>query len=151
MRFDRPPPEPLASATPFLLSWNGQRMAARFAATLEPYGLRPPHFGVMRLIATHPGETQHALGQLSLIDPTTMVAVLDELEERGLAERRRNPSDRRKHAVHLTRKGERALVEAGKAAAALGEETLAPLSEREREALRRLLRKLAGLDPVAPA
>ena len=55
MRFDDPPPEPLASAPGFLLSWNGQRMAHKFAAALEPLGLRPPHFGVMTLIDAHPG------------------------------------------------------------------------------------------------
>jgi hypothetical protein len=57
MRFEDRPPEPLASAPGFLLSWNGQRMAARFAQALEPLGLRPPHFGVLTLIDAHPGST----------------------------------------------------------------------------------------------
>ena len=46
MRFDNPPPEPLAERTGFLLSWNGQRTAAGFARALEPLGLRPPQFGL---------------------------------------------------------------------------------------------------------
>ena len=58
MRFDQPPPEPLASAPGFLLSWNGQRIAHEFAAALEPLGLRPHHFGVLNLIAVAPGSTQ---------------------------------------------------------------------------------------------
>src|SRR3954469_12232595 len=49
MRYDQPPPEPLASAVGFLLSWNGQRIPPRFATALLPLGLRPPHFGVMNL------------------------------------------------------------------------------------------------------
>jgi DNA-binding MarR family transcriptional regulator len=146
MRFEAPPPEPLASAIGFLLSWNGQRTAHEFAAALEPLGLRPPHFGVMTLIEAHPGTTQQALVTGSLIDASSMVAVIDELEERGLAERRPHPSDRRKHAVHLTPKGRRALERAREVAGRHTEELVEPLSVPERETLKRLLRKLAGLD-----
>jgi DNA-binding MarR family transcriptional regulator len=148
MRFDDLPPEPLASATGFLLSWNGQRTAFRFAAALEPLGLRPPHFGVLTLIDSHPGLAQQELVTRSLIDPSSMVAVIDELEKLGLAERRQHPSDRRKHAVHLTTRGRRTLERARDAATQMAEELLAPLDEAERETLRTLLRKLAGFrDP----
>jgi DNA-binding MarR family transcriptional regulator len=145
MRFDNPPPEPLASAPGFLLSWNGQRMAALFAQALEPLNLHPRHFGVMNLIESHPGATQRELVKGSLIDPSSMVAVIDELEEMGLAERRTHPSDRRKHAVHLTAKGRRTLERARKVAAGLTQDVFAPLDDRELETLRRLLRRLAGL------
>src|SRR4051794_19449902 len=104
MRFDQAPPEPLAGAVGFLLSWNGQRMAARFAAALEPLDLRPQHFGVMRLLAAAPGATQNDLVQRSMIDASTMVKVIDELEERGLAERRVDAADRRRRTVRLTAK-----------------------------------------------
>jgi DNA-binding MarR family transcriptional regulator len=147
MRFDNPPPEPLASAPGFLLSWNGQRTAAFFAQSLQSLGLHPRHFGVMSLIESHPGMTQRELVKGSLIDPSSMVAVIDELEEMGLAERRPHPGDRRKHAVHLTGKGKRTLQRARKAAAALAEELFAPLDAEELETLRLLLRKLAGLPP----
>jgi DNA-binding MarR family transcriptional regulator len=146
LRFQNPPPEPLASAAPFLLSWHGQRTAHGFAEALRPLGLRPPHFGLMALIQAHPGTTQQQLVTRSLIDPSSMVAIIDELEELGLVERRRHASDRRKHAVHLTPKGERTLGEARGVAASYAEELLAPLDAGERETLRRLLRKLAGLE-----
>src|SRR5215211_5450292 len=145
MRFDNPPPEPLASATGFLLSWNGQRTAQGFAEVLKPLELRPPHFGVMNLIEAHPGRTQQQLVTESLIDPSSMVALIDELEERGLAERRQHPSDRRKHAVHLTAKGKTILGQARATTVAFAEELLAPLDPTERETLRRLLRQLAGV------
>jgi DNA-binding MarR family transcriptional regulator len=145
-RFDQPPPEPLASALGFLLSWSGRRTAHEFAKVLEPLGLRPPHFGVLSLIAADPGTTQAELVNGSLIDPSSMVAVLDELEELGLAERRPHPADRRKHAIHLTRKGRGTLERARKAAAEMVEELLAPLNAGERETLRRLLRKLARVE-----
>ena len=146
MRFEDRPPEPLASAPGFLLSWNGQRMAAKFAATLEPLGLRPPHFGVMTLIDAHPGSTQQELVTRSLIDASSMVGVIDELEAMGLAERRRHAEDRRKHAVHLTARGRRALERARGAAVKMAQEVFAPLDPDELETLRRLLRKLAGVE-----
>ena len=146
MRFDRPPPEPLASAPGFLLSWNGRRTATMFARALEPLGLRPPHFGVMRLIASEPGLTQQELAERSLIDPSSMVAVVDELEELGYAERQHHPGDRRKHAIHLTTDGKRTLKRAQAAAMDTAKEILAPLNGGEVRDLTRLLRKLAGVE-----
>ena len=149
MRFQDRPPEPLASAPGFLLSWNGQRMAFLMAQTLAPLGLRPPHFGVLTLIDAHPGSAQQELVTRSLIDPSSMVAVIDELEEMGLAERRRHPDDRRKHAVHLTARGRRKLERAREAAMQMAEGVFAPLEPEELETLRRLLRKLAGVEGEA--
>lgn len=146
MRFDVPPPEPLASAPGFLLSWNGQRTAYLFATALEPLGLRPPHFGLLTLIDAHPGLAQQELVDRSLIDPSSMVAVIDELEAMGLAERRPHPSDRRKHAVHLTAGGRRMLQRAREVAAETAEDAFSRLSEREIQTLRRLLRKLSGVE-----
>jgi len=146
MRFDRPPPEPLASAPGFLLSWNGQRTAAMFAKALEDLGLRPPHFGVMRLIATEPGLIQQELAERSLIDPSSMVAVVDELEELGYAERQPHAGDRRKHSIHLTAAGEKMLERAQAVAMETAKEVLAPLDAGEVRELRRLLRKLAGVE-----
>src|SRR4051794_2407982 len=145
MRFEHTPPEPLASAPGFLLSWNGQRIARNFAAALEPLGLRPPHFGVLTLIDTHPGSAQRELVERSMIDASTMVAVIDELEQLGLAERRPHQADRRKRAVHLTPKGRRTLERARKVASQAAAETFSPLDGDELATLRRLLRKLAGL------
>ena len=145
MRFDEPPPEPLASAPGFLLSWNGQRMAHEFAEALAPLGLRPPHFGVLTLIDSHPGCAQKELVTGSLIDPSSMVAVVDELEQMGLAERRRHAEDRRKHAVYLTARGRGKLQRARGASMKMAEEAFAPLDAGELETLRGLLRKLAGV------
>jgi DNA-binding MarR family transcriptional regulator len=117
-----------------------------FARALEPIGLRPPHFGVMRLIATDPGQTQQELAERSLIDPSSMVAVVDELEELGYAERNAHPGDRRKHAIHLTADGNRTLERAQAVAIKMTKELLAPLDAAEVEELRRLLRKLAGVE-----
>jgi DNA-binding MarR family transcriptional regulator len=145
MRFEDRPPEPLASAPGFLLSWNGQRVAHKFAAALEPLGIRPQHFGLLTLIDSHPGLAQKDLVTGSLIDPSSMVAVIDELEKLGLAERREHPSDRRKRAVHLTPRGRKTLERARAVAIKTAQEVFAPLDAKEQETLRMLLRKLAGV------
>jgi DNA-binding MarR family transcriptional regulator len=144
MRFEDPPPEPLASAPGFLLSWNGHRIARFFAAALEPLGLRPPHFGVLTLIDANPGSAQRELVERSMIDASTMVAVIDELEERGLAERRPHPEDRRKRAVYLTPQGRRTLQRARTVAVQTAKDVFNPLDGKELETLTKLLRKLAG-------
>jgi DNA-binding MarR family transcriptional regulator len=146
MRFDETPPEPLASAPGFLLSWNGQRMARKFAEALEPLGLKPPHFGVLTLIDTNPASAQRELVERSMIDPSTMVAVIDDLEARGLAERRPDPNDRRRRAIHLTPQGRRTLERARKVAISTAGEVFEPLDDREMATLVRLLRKLSGAE-----
>jgi DNA-binding MarR family transcriptional regulator len=143
---DKPPPEPLASAPGFLLSWNGQRIARKFAEAIEPLGLRPPHFGVLTLIDASPGSAQRELVERSMIDASTMVAVIDDLEERGLAERRPDPADRRRRAVYLTPQGRRALERGRKAAIATAKDVFGPLDERELATFVRLMRKIAGAD-----
>ena len=147
MCFDQPPPPPLGEALGFLLSWNGQRIAAKFAMGLAPLGLRPPHFGVMTLLDAAPGETQQALVERSMIDASTMVKVIDELEALGLAERKIDPEDRRKRAVHLTQKGKRTLARAREVAQRTADDVFGPLDEGERETLRLLLRKLVAPSP----
>jgi len=100
----------------------------------------------MTLIDTDPGLTQQELAERSLIDASSMVAVVDELEQLGYAERQSHAGDRRKHAVHLTSEGQRTLERARAAAMKTAKEILAPLDADEVETLRRLLRKLAGVE-----
>jgi DNA-binding MarR family transcriptional regulator len=143
-RFGKPPAA-MARAIGFLLAFNGQRAGAGFASALEPLGLRPPHAMVMTLIDANPGITQQQLVAESRIDPSSMVALIDDFEERGLAKRRPHPSDRRKHAIHLTAKGTRTLARVREAGRQAGDELLARLEPGERQELQRLLAKLSGL------
>lgn len=141
------PPEALSGYTGFLMNWVGARSRARFAQALdERTGLHPREFGVLNVLARNPGVTQQDLGQHSGVDPSTMVATLDGLEERGLAERRPHPDDRRKRAIYLTASGEEALREGRKVGNVVGREVFAPLTADERKQLHALLRKLSGLD-----
>jgi DNA-binding MarR family transcriptional regulator len=137
------PPEELADTTLFLLAFNGKRAGAAFAQALQPLELHPKQLLVLTLLDSTPGITQRECVVRSQIDPSTMVSLVDELEGLGLAERRRHPEDRRKHAVHLTAKGKRRLERGREVAAAVTDELFAPLDARERETLGELMRKVA--------
>jgi DNA-binding MarR family transcriptional regulator len=138
------PPEPMGEFTGFLLNWVGARSRAAFARRLEELGLRPQQFASMVVIDVNPGMAQQELVAATNIDPSTMVAMLDGLEAAGLAERRPHASDRRKHALHLTPAGVRALKAARAAGDATLDEVFGVLEPAERAELHRLLRKTAG-------
>jgi DNA-binding MarR family transcriptional regulator len=140
------PPQELGRYTGFLLNWIGTRSRARFVTALAEVDLHPREFAVLNIIAAKPGVTQHDIGTEADVDPSTMVALLDGLEKRGLAERRAHPDDRRKRAVHLTRHGEQALGRGREIAGTVGEQTFERLTAAERKQLNALLRKTAGLD-----
>ena len=81
------------------------------------------------------------------LDPNNCVLLLNELEESGYIERRRDPADRRRHVVDLTDEGRAALERAERAQDSLGDELLVALSDEERETLRSLLSR--ALQPAA--
>jgi DNA-binding MarR family transcriptional regulator len=140
------PPEELSGYTGFLLGYLGEKSRRNFIALLEPHGFHPREFGLMTVVAKRPGITQQELASLARVDPSSMVALLDDLERRGIAERRIDPADRRRRAVHLTDKGQKQMQVLQREARKAAETFLGPLSKDERAELNRLLRKLAGLD-----
>lgn len=140
-----PIPGELGKFPGYLMARLGEASRRRFHKALEPEGLHPRHFGVMTMLAAHPGMSQHQLHEKTAIDPSSMVAVIDELEARGLAERRPDPADRRARQVFLTEQGEQALQRIRGLAAGLQREFFGALTAEERKTLHALLRKLAGL------
>ena len=80
-----------------------------FAAELKDSDISPGRFGVLVLISANPGMTQSLLASATQLDRSTMVAVIDQLEARGLMERRASPTDRRSNALVLTEAGEKLL------------------------------------------
>lgn len=140
-----PIPGELGKYPGYLMARLGEASSKRFHKALEPEGLHPRHFGVMTMLAAHPGMSQHQLHEKTAIDPSSMVAVIDELEARGLAERRADPADRRARQVFLTAEGERALERIRALAAGLQRDFFGSLTAEERKTLHALLRKLAGL------
>jgi DNA-binding MarR family transcriptional regulator len=133
-----------------LLVQLGFHAAARFAARLAPLGLEPRQFGVLSRLASNEGKTQQTIAKLLGLTATRMVFLVDELERLGLAERRRNPADRRSHSLHLTDQGRRALARAQAVALAHEDDLSAPLTPRQRQELTNLLRKLADAAQITP-
>lgn len=142
-------PEALAKYPGYLLSRLGEQARKRFGKAIAAQGMHPRQFGVMAVVASRPGITQQQLHELTGIDPSSMVAVIDELEAAGLAERRPYPLDRRARSIHLTEHGERTLGRVREVAAELQQELFAALSAEERERLHELLRKMAGAGAAA--
>jgi DNA-binding MarR family transcriptional regulator len=129
----------------FLLSQLGFVASRRFAEAVAPLELEPSEAGLLRQLASRQGETQQSLAVAMATSPSRVVALLDQLEKKGLVERRPHPSDRRARAIHLTPAG-RALLGRLATAGRRHEEAMCDgLSDGEREELRRLLARLAGL------
>jgi DNA-binding MarR family transcriptional regulator len=79
---------------------------------LVPLDIQPRHFGMLSLLIEQDGRSQHQLAEPLNVHRNVMVGLVDELEERGLVERRRHPVDRRAHAVHLLPAGRKLHAEA---------------------------------------
>src|SRR6185312_9344260 len=108
------PPSPAApfKSVGFTLSNLGFAVAAGFRAKLEPLGLEPRDFALLRAVGAAEGLTQQAIGERLHVPASRMVAFIDSLQERGLLERRAHPSDRRARALYLTTDGRSLLAEA---------------------------------------
>lgn len=134
----------------FLLSQLGHRSASVFADLIASIDLTPPHAGILRAIAAEPGRSQQALsGQLGLL-PSRVVAYVDELEDRGYVERRRNPGDRRLHALYVTASGKKLLSKIGELGRQHDRLLTAGLNTQQRDTLRELLATIAEHQDVTP-
>ena len=126
-----------------LLAHLGRVAKRRFTDALEPTGLNGPQaFALMQLRNLGPISQQELAETLDL-DPSKLVALLNELESDGLAERRRDPGDRRRHIVEISARGKTRLADAEQAMAAFEERFFAGLAPEERTQLQTLLDRLA--------
>ena len=142
-RVTNPPSEPTVGPA-FLLAQVGAHAAARFAERLGPLKLTPPHAGILRAIKQADGLSQQALGETLGMFPSRLVVVLDELEQRGLVERRDSPADRRSYALHLTEAGDEILEQIGRITRENQEGICTALDEAERVQLKDLLARIAA-------
>ena len=130
------------------LARAGRRAAESF---LEPSGLRPRHLVVLTLLSDHGPAGQHGLAEALSLDPSNVVGLLNELEERGLITRRRDPADRRRHIVELSTDGQEQLCAVQHRLARVEAEVLRALSPDERATLHGLLVRAAGSQLPASA
>jgi MarR family transcriptional regulator, lower aerobic nicotinate degradation pathway regulator len=138
-----PLPKELIASTTFLLKRLGYAAKERGMLAYEREGLHPYHFAILLALDEGEHETQGAIADALGYDRGQLVGLLDEIEERGLVERRRDPNDRRRHLVQLTAEGRKTLKRLRAVARQLEDEFLAPLSESERAKLHTLLLRLA--------
>ena len=126
-------------------SLRAQRIGAdRFAAV----GSHRSEYAVLCALDEYGPASQIALGRRCGFDRSDMVAIVNDLAEKHLVERRPDAADRRRNVITLTAAGRRHLRKLDAVAEAIQDELLAPLSGRDREQLAKLLRRV--LDSSAP-
>jgi DNA-binding MarR family transcriptional regulator len=137
----------MSAETPgaLVLATRLSRVAYR-RATEDILGMRLKQFSALAYLRQLPGVSQRQLGDAMLLDANNCVLLLNDIEDAGWAERRRDPDDRRRHVVEITDSGREALERAEQALDDLEEDVLDGLTAEERATLRELLAKaLAGV------
>jgi DNA-binding MarR family transcriptional regulator len=117
-----------------------------FSRTFADFELRSAQFGLLIVINQNPGLKQTDASAALGIQTPNFVALVDELEKRGLAERLPTENDRRSHALHLTKAGEAVLKRILVRQAEHEERMTARIGKAGREQLMALLEKLAAQD-----
>ena len=133
-----------------LLARLGQEATARFRRSVRPLDLGAQQFIVLKQLqalgACSQGELADALG----IDYSNLASVTGELYRRGLVERERDATDRRRYVVALTEAGRQMLADADEAVGVGEEDMLSVLTDGEREQLWELLRRMADSLELCP-
>jgi len=132
----------------FLLSQVGAHAARRFALRLAAIDLHPPLFRALNVVDAAEGQSQQAIGEAIGAPASRMVAIIDELEERSLVERRPHPSDRRIRAVYLTPAGRRLLTRGRRIAMEHERDLRRGLSEADGRRLIALLQKVVDAQEI---
>jgi DNA-binding MarR family transcriptional regulator len=138
----RVPGDKAPSSIGFLLSQVGTYAARRFAQRIAEVDLHPPLFRVLNVVDAAEGQSQRAIGEAIGAPPSRMVAIVDELEQRGLVERRPHPSDRRIRALYLTADGRKLLARGRRIATEHEEKLMRGMTEADRRRLIALLQKV---------
>jgi DNA-binding MarR family transcriptional regulator len=147
-----PDHEAVNAHTGFLLRKVSSASFNAFSEIVAAHDLHPMHFGMLMMIDAEEPVSQQDLSHRTGIDPSTMVARMDVLDDHGLVDRIRCTEDRRSYEIRLSPAGRRLLEELRKEAKEHGERFFAPLTRSERKQLHELLAKLAASldEPAGP-
>jgi len=124
----------------YLLKHATVQLSERADAALEPLGIDGRELGTLRVLVGREPASQLEVAQTLGVDRTTMVALLDGLEKKGVVTRRPDPADRRRNVVELTDAGLTLYERADAAYAGAEKEFLSPASATDARALREALR-----------
>src|SRR5437773_3373755 len=113
-----------------------------YTEALKPTGLTPRHLGVLFELRARPTSQQALIDSIG-VDPSRLVGLLNDLEADGLIVRRRDPEDRRRHIVEVSKEGRARLAAAEKAAGEVEERLFAAIDAEQREELLRALAQVA--------
>jgi DNA-binding MarR family transcriptional regulator len=133
-----------------LLARLGQESQARFRRGLRPLELTAQHYIVLKQLQVIGAASQAVLADALGLDYSNLASVTAELNERGLIERYRHESDRRRYVVELSERGQDALEQADSAINEGEEGLLSTLDEEQREQLWQLLRRVADAAELCP-
>ena len=150
---DQPPGEPLpalAVRLGYLLKHAQLRLAELTASAMAPFGITGRQLAVLIAIDSQAPLSQQEVAHRLGVDRTTMVLLIDELENKRLVQRRRDQDDRRTNVVVLTDAGRTTLREASRASDEAERLFLGPLSAGEAGQLRQALRAIAFPAPAEP-
>lgn len=122
-----------------LIDYLARHLRRRSESALAPLGLRTRHLVALTVLRDRGDVTQRDLATALVLDSTNIVGLLNELEAKGLVQRRRSPEDRRRHVVSLTGEGVSLLYQAETALTAVEDEVFETLSPAQRDQLHDLL------------
>ncbi len=139
----------LAQHTGFLLARLGRAVTRQYRAALTPIGLKPRETSALLTLRDEGAMSQQALGASLDIDASNLVVLLNDLEGAGLILRHRDPEDRRRHLVEISKRGSKLICEVEHASMQIEDEFFAGLDSDERANLHDLLARVAQSTDVS--
>jgi DNA-binding MarR family transcriptional regulator len=125
-----------------LLARHGQFVNTQIRKAMADTGMTPRHRQVLVELSERGPTSQQALLETLAVDPSVLVGILNDLERQGLAERRRDPSDRRRHIVEMSGQGCDVLRRIEDAVSHAEGQLFADLDDSERDLLHTLLNRV---------
>jgi len=135
----------------FLISDVSRLMRRRFDERAREVGATRAQWRTLTTLSRNEGLNQGALADLLEVEPITLCRMIDRLEESGLVERRRDPSDRRAWQLFLTDKSKPILDDLRSMAEDLFDQVLQGIDEPDRAALGKTLQRMRANLLILPS
>lgn len=140
---------PLDSYLPYLLNRAGARIATAFGEEMRPLGASLQMWRVLAALRERDGRRMGDLSVMTSIEVSTLTRLVDQMEKKGLVERRRDPDDARVVALHVTTAGKRLTRRIVPIAERYEQVALKGFAPVEAQVLRAALRRLyANMDEL---